>query len=1314
MRTRLTGALVALLLTLLAVEAVPATAAPVYPASFEERNAITGLWMPVAADWTPDGRTLIAEKPGRLKVAAPGATTATTIVDMGNRVNNNSDRGLLDVAVDSNFAANHYIYLLYTYDLNQLVPDSTGPMVSRLERYVLNNDNTLSGQTVLLGSYVSGPCPAAANTLDCIPSEGLSHSIGTVISAPDGTLYVGSGDAASYSTVDPTALGTYDESSMRGKILRIDRNGNGVGGHPFCPTDSTLSHVCAKVWSKGFRNPYRFKMRPNGGLTVADVGWDNREELDLIDPNESGKSWGWPCYEGTTRTPGYKDLAACAPEYAKEGTANAHVGPDYDYQHTGGNAIIGGPQYMGDQYPSGYRGSIFFGDYAGGFMRRAIIDSQNRVTSVTGFATGWSGTDIVQMPDGNVGYMSFGTGADGTGALKEIVYSAGNATPIAAAGGTPTSGNAPLTVAFSSTGSRDPDGDALTYAWDFGDGSSSTVANPSHTYTTTGSYTARLTVNDGRGRTASATVPINVGNGAPTVSLDAPADLSTYADGENIPLRASGSDPQDGALPSSAFSWSVSLIHGNHTHPYSLLTGASTSFTTQQDHDADSYYEITVTARDSAGLTASRTIRINSRTIKLTLASSPAGAPISYGGQSQTAPVVRDATINYLTSVAAGDSFSAADGKRYVFDSWPDGGARLHDITIPSTATTLTANYKVAPTQQIPGLVGAWGFDDGSGATARDSSGTGNNGSVSGALWSTTGRYGGALNFDGVNDWVTVPDANSLDMTGPLTMEAWVKPDTVGTWDTVMMKEAVGYFSYALYGTTAWAAPSGWARDAVAEAKQPLVAGNWTHLAFSYDGTNTRLYVNGALVTSTASPFTLPNTDQPLRIGGNNNWNTEFFDGLIDEVRVYNRVLTGAEVTTDMNTAVSGAAPPPPPPADTTPPTARITAPVAGSTVSGSTVSVTADAADNVGVASVQFKVGNTNLGSADTTAPYSATWDTTAVANGNYSLTAVARDAAGNTVTSSAVQVTVSNGSTPPPSGLVGAWSFDEGTGTTVADKSGKGNTGTVSGAAWTTTGRFGGALNFDGVNDWVTVPDANSLDMTGPLTLEAWVKPDVLGNWDTVMMKEASGYLDYAIYATGDWQVPSGWARDANAQGTQLLSTTAWSHLAYTFDGNVSKLYVNGVLVSSATMPFTLPNTTQPLRIGGNGIWSSEFFDGLIDEVRVYNRSLSAAEVTADMGKGVGSSASAAKTVSTGLRSLAVSGAPDVSLADVPASAKKLRGRKLRRGRRPHGATLHEGATAGRSASARRCPASSRKDRRTSGRAKSCKKPRARRRKG
>ena len=87
---------------------------------------------------------------------------------------------------------------------------------------------------------------------DCIPSEGPSHSIGTVRSAPDGTLWVGSGDASDFGTVDPTALRTYDEQSMSGKPLHVDRDGRGLPGHPFCPSDTDLDHVCTKLHSKGF------------------------------------------------------------------------------------------------------------------------------------------------------------------------------------------------------------------------------------------------------------------------------------------------------------------------------------------------------------------------------------------------------------------------------------------------------------------------------------------------------------------------------------------------------------------------------------------------------------------------------------------------------------------------------------------------------------------------------------------------------------------------------------------------------------------------------------------------------------------------------------------------------------------------------------------------------------------------------------------------------------------------------------------------------------------------------------------------------
>ena len=147
------------------------------------------------------------------------------------------------------------------------------------------------------------------------------------------------------------------------------------------------------------------------------------------------------------------------------------------------------------------------------------------------------------------------------------------------------------------------------------------------------------------------------------------------------------------------------------------------------------------------------------------------------------------------------------------------------------------------------------------------------------------------------------------------------------------------------------------------------------------------------------------------------------------------------------------------------PPSVSVTAPASGATVS-STVSVNASASDDVGVAGVQFRLGAVNLGSEDTAAPYSISWDTTTVTNGSYSITAVARDTAAQTTTSTPITVTVSN-STGPPSGLglVAAYGFDAGSGSSAADSSGKGNVGSVSGAAWSAAGRFGSALSFDGV---------------------------------------------------------------------------------------------------------------------------------------------------------------------------------------------------------------------------------------------------------
>jgi hypothetical protein len=148
---------------------------------------------------------------------------------------------------------------------------------------------------------------------------------------------------------------------------------------------------------------------------------------------------------------------------------------------------------------------------------------------------------------------------------------------------------------------------------------------------------------------------------------------------------------------------------------------------------------------------------------------------------------------------------------------------------------------------------------------------------------------------------------------------------------------------------------------------------------------------------------TLLQTGGGLRIGGNSVWG-EWFHGRIDDVRVYKRALAAAEIQSDMTTPV-----PSTPLVDGTAPTVAISSPAAGATVSG-TVTVTATAADNVGVAAVQFRVNGTNIGSPDTTAPYSVAWDSKSLANGSHTLTAVASDAAGNQTTSAAVTVTVSN----------------------------------------------------------------------------------------------------------------------------------------------------------------------------------------------------------------------------------------------------------------------------------------------------------------
>jgi Concanavalin A-like lectin/glucanases superfamily/Galactose oxidase-like, Early set domain/Bacterial Ig domain len=302
---------------------------------------------------------------------------------------------------------------------------------------------------------------------------------------------------------------------------------------------------------------------------------------------------------------------------------------------------------------------------------------------------------------------------------------------------------------------------------------------------------------------------------------------------------------------------------------------------------------------------------------------------------------------------------------------------------------------------------------------------------------------------------------------------------------------------------------------------------------------------------------------------------------------------------------------------DPVPPTVSLTAPSDGATVTG-TVTVTANSSDNVGVVGVQFRVGAVNLGSEDSTAPYGLSWDTTSTPNGPKVITAVARDSAGNTTTSAAVNVVVSN-SAPAPVGLVAAYGFEEGLGSAVTDISGRGNNGSISGATWTASGRFGYALSFDGDGDIVSVADSASLDLSNAMTLEAYVRPRSLPSttWRSILMKERGSHLSYAMYANSSTNSPSGHvyiSGDRSARGTSQIPLNTWTHLAVTYDGTVVRMFVDGVQVGTRAVTGSIAVSTGALRIGGNTVWP-EWFDGLIDEVRIYSRVLSAEEIRSDM---------------------------------------------------------------------------------------------------
>ena len=748
---------VALILSCLAamvVSTAPAARAATLPDGFQESVAFSGLTQPTVVRFAPDGRVFVAEKRGVIKVFdSLTDTTPTVFADLNTNVYNFWDRGLLGMALAPNFPSNPYVYVLYTYD-HGLGSTSPAPRWGTPGVYSdpCPNPPGATGDGCVVSGRLSR-LQAAGNTMTggeqvlvedwC--QQYPSHSTGAVEFGPDGALYASGGDGASFNFVDygqdgsplnpcgdppggvggtltpPTAEGgalrsqdlrtSGDPVTLDGTIIRVDpATGAAQSGNPMINASNPNAR---RVIAYGLRNPFRFTFRPGTSeLWVGDVGWSAWEEINrIVSPTDTVvENFGWPCFEGNARQPGYDgaNLNICENLYGQSG---AHSAPYFAYHHSNrvvtgescptGSSSIAGMQFefnSGGAYPAEYDDALFFADYSRDCIW-VMLKGANGLPApgqIRTFVAGAANPVNLEMgPDGNLYYPDF----DG-GTIRRIQYvSSTNRPPTALASATPTAGSAPLTVAFDGTGSSDPDGDALIYAWDLdGDGAHDDSSSPqtAYTYTDQGTYAASLQVSDGRGGSDTDTVTITVGNTAPTATITTPTAGPTWRVGDVIGFSGSATDAQDGALTASRLSWDLILHHcpsNCHTHPVQTFSGVASGSFTAPDHEYPSYLELRLTATDSGGLTDTTSVRLDPRTVALTFQTVPGGMRLAVNGTEGTATFSRTVIVGSRNTISA-ITPQVKGRKTYTFSSWSDGGAATHDIVAPASAATYTARFK--------------------------------------------------------------------------------------------------------------------------------------------------------------------------------------------------------------------------------------------------------------------------------------------------------------------------------------------------------------------------------------------------------------------------------------------------------------------------------------------------------------------------------------------------------------------------------------------------------------------------------------------
>lgn len=403
------------------------------------------------------------------------------------------------------------------------------------------------------------------------------------------------------------------------------------------------------------------------------------------------------------------------------------------------------------------------------------------------------------------------------------------------------------------------------------------------------------------------------------------------------------------------------------------------------------------------------------------------------------------------------------------------------------------------------GMVSWWGGDNNS----LDIIGTNHGTPVNGATYAP-GLVGQAFSFDGIDDYINVPSLTGQNFPASFSIDAGVKIFSYPLSTERVMAGMAGGYQLNLLPTGQL--KFGFSGNMVIS-ENPIPIGTFVHVAGTVDGNGgaVNIYINGALdKTGTTIPGANSNFFQ---IGGFGDYSGTFFQGLIDELEIYNRVLSAEEITAIYNAGGGKCRP------------------------------------------------------------------------------------------------------CTPPPSGMVSWWK-----GENNANDSMGGNNGTTVGDTAFVAGKVGQAFSFDGAGDYVTIPDHPSLNPTAAITVDAWIFSNNTSYAPPIVKKtdDASGY---ALELSQDSSQVLFWVNLGSGGSGGWFSSPAggltrgiWTHVAGVYDGTSVSLYMNGQLIGSTPAPGAiLPSTNNPLNIGWDSSQPTRFFSGLIDEVEIFNRALTAQEIAA-----------------------------------------------------------------------------------------------------